>query len=90
MRLTEVETPALLVDIAAAGLAMPGLASRAFAKPDTPLHFVGWQYNPQIVAENVQTFETTYDENVVSELVAGEYRALLETMLIADKKFDML
>ena len=76
--------------VAAAGLAFPGLAPRAFAKPDTPLHFVGWQYNPQIVAENVQTFETIYDENVDYQLVAGEYQALLETMLIAGKKFDML
>jgi hypothetical protein len=74
----------------AASLAMTGLAPRAFAKPDTPLHFVGWQYNPQIVAENVATFETMYDENVDYQLVAGEYQALLETMLIAGKKFDMM
>jgi multiple sugar transport system substrate-binding protein len=76
--------------LAAAGLAMPGLAPRAFAKPATPLHFVGWQYNPQIVAENVATFESLYDENVDYQLVPGEYQALLETMLIAGKKFDMM
>jgi multiple sugar transport system substrate-binding protein len=76
--------------LAGAALAMPALAPRAFAKPVTPLHFVGWQYNPQIVAENVNTFDTLYDENVDYQLVAGEYQALIETMLIAGKKFDML
>lgn len=67
-----------------------GTATRAFAKPATPLHFVGWQYNPQIVAENVDIFAKLYDENVDYQLVAGEYQALLETMLVAGKKFDML
>ena len=75
---------------AGAGLAVPALAPRAFAKPDTALHFVGWQYNPQIVAENVATFSQLYGENVDYQLVAGEYQALLETMLVAGKKFDML
>jgi multiple sugar transport system substrate-binding protein len=73
-----------------AGAMLPTLGSRAVAKPTTPLHFVGWQYNPQIVAENVATFEKLYDENVDYQLVAGEYQALLETMLIAGKKFDMM
>jgi multiple sugar transport system substrate-binding protein len=76
--------------LAGAGLALPSLATQAFAKPDAAMHFVGWQYNPQIVAENVATFEKLYDENVDYQLVAGEYQALLETMLIAGKKFDML
>jgi multiple sugar transport system substrate-binding protein len=73
-----------------AAAALRGTASRAFARPATPLHFVGWQYNPQIVAENVGIFEKLYDENVDYQLVAGEYQALLETMLVAGKKFDML
>lgn len=76
--------------LAGIGAVAPGAASPALAKPATPLHFVGWQYNPQIVAENVATFEKLYDENVDYQLVAGEYQALLETMLVAGKKFDML
>ena len=42
---------------AAAALAVPGVARRAFAAPSEPLRFIGWQYNPQIVAENVETFK---------------------------------
>src|SRR5579875_1143838 len=76
--------------LAGAGMALPGLARRARAAPATKLHFVGWQYNPQIVAENVATFEKLYDEAVDYQLVAGEYQALVETMLVAGKKFDML
>ena len=75
---------------AAAGALLPALAAPAQAKPATPLHFVGWQYHPDIVAENVATFSSLYDENVEYQLVAGEYQALLETMLIAGKDFDML
>ena len=76
--------------LAGIGAVAPGLRSSAQAKPSTPLHFVGWQYNPQIVAENVATFDNLYDENVDYQLVAGEYQALLETMLVAAKQFDML
>ncbi len=79
-----------LAALAGIGAVAPGIATPARAKPATPLHFVGWQYNPQIVAENVATFEKLYDENVDYQLVAGEYQALLETMLVAGKKFDML
>lgn len=62
----------------------------AQAEPSKPLNFVGWQYHPDIVAENVAKFQTLYDERVEYQLVAGEYQALLETMLIAGKNFDML
>ena len=75
---------------AGAGAVLPGMLTRASAAPAKPLHFVGWQYNPQIVAENVATFNKLYDENVEYQLVAGEYQALLETMLVAGKKFDMM
>ena len=60
---------------AGAALAVPGAAGKALAAPEEPLHFVGWQYNPQIVAENVETFKTLNDENVNYELVPGEYHA---------------
>ncbi|MEZ5667352.1 MAG: extracellular solute-binding protein [Alphaproteobacteria bacterium] len=77
--------------LAAAGaLAAPGLAGRAAAAPADPLHFVGWQYNPQIVEENVGIFRDLYDENVNYELVPGEYHAVVETKLIAGQHIDMM
>ena len=75
---------------AGAALAVPGVAGKALAAPEEPLHFVGWQYNPQIVAENVETFKTLYDENVNYELVPGEYHAVVETKLIAGQHIDMM
>ena len=69
---------------------LPGVAGRALAAPEDPLHFVGWQYNPQIVAENVETFKTLNDENVNYELVPGEYHAVVETKLIAGQHIDMM
>ena len=41
----------------AAALATPRLIRSSSAAPAEPLHFVGWQYNPQIVAENVDIFK---------------------------------
>ncbi len=64
--------------------------SRAIAAPSTPLHFIGWQYNPQIVAENVDIFKKLYDENVDYELVSGEYHAIAETKLMAGQHVDMM
>ncbi len=75
---------------AGAALALPGVAGKALAAPEEPLHFVGWQYNPQIVAENVETFKTLNDENVNYELVPGEYHAVVETKLIAGQHIDMM
>ena len=64
---------------AAATLAAPGIGGRAFAAPSEPLRFIGWQYHPEIAAENVETFKKLYDENVSYELVPGEYHAVAET-----------
>ena len=75
---------------AGAALAVPGVAGKALAAPEDPLHFVGWQYNPQIVAENVEIFKTLNDENVNYELVPGEYHAVVETKLIAGQHIDMM
>jgi multiple sugar transport system substrate-binding protein len=75
---------------AATALALPGIARRALAAPADPMHFVGWQYNPQIVSENVETFKNLYDENVDYELVPGEYHAVAETKLIAGQHIDMM
>lgn len=78
------------VGATAAALIVPGAAKHAFAAPSDPLHFVGWQYNPQIVSENVETFKGLYDENVNYELVPGEYHAVAETKLIAGQHIDMM
>jgi multiple sugar transport system substrate-binding protein len=75
---------------AAAALTAPRLIDSAFAAPAEPLHFVGWQYNPQIVAENVDIFKKLYDENVEYELVPGEYHAIAETKMIAGQHIDMM
>ena len=75
---------------AAAGLAMPHLASRAEAAPAEPMQFIGWQYNPQIVEENVNIFKKLYDENVNYELVPGEYHAIAETKLVGGQHIDMM
>ena len=72
-----------------AGRARPDPAA-PLAAPAEPLHFVGWQYNPQIVAENVDIFKKLYDENVEYELVPGEYHAVAETKLIAGQHIDMM
>lgn len=75
---------------AAAGLVLPGAVGSASAAPAEPMHFIGWQYNPQIVAENVETFKQLYEENVNYELVPGEYHAVAETKLIAGQHVDMM
>ncbi|HRY24162.1 MAG: extracellular solute-binding protein [Geminicoccaceae bacterium] len=74
----------------AAAVALPGLSRRALAQADPPLSFVGWQYNPQIVEENVNIFRELYGENVNYELVPGEYHAVVETKLIGGQKIDMM
>src|SRR5512132_205893 len=75
---------------AAATLSAPRLIRSALAAPAEALHFVGWQYNPQIVAENVDIFKKLYGENVDYELVPGEYHAIAETKLIAGQHIDMM
>ena len=74
----------------AASLALPGLSRGALAQASPPLTFVGWQYNPQIVEENVNIFRELYDETVDYELVPGEYHAVVETKLIGGQKIDMM
>ena len=75
---------------AAATLAAPGIGRRAFAAPSEPLRFIGWQYHSEIAVENVEAFKKLYDENVVYELVPGEYHAVAETKLIAGQHIDMM
>jgi len=75
---------------AALGAALPALPRGAQAAPGKPLRFIGWAYNPQIVAENVETFKKLYDENVDYELVPGEYHAIAETKLMGGQHVDMM
>ena len=72
--------------ITAAGV----LGRPAFAAPSEPISFIGWQFQPQIVEENVGVFSELYDENVVYELVTGEYHAVAETKLIGGQQIDMM
>ncbi|HEY6433298.1 MAG TPA: extracellular solute-binding protein [Acetobacteraceae bacterium] len=72
------------------GLAAAGAIRRAHAAPSQPLHFIGWEYNPQIVADNVKTFEHLYNESVDYQLVPGEYHAVVETRLVAGQHYDMM
>ncbi|PTE10890.1 ABC transporter substrate-binding protein [Mesorhizobium helmanticense] len=75
----------------AAGLSAAAMmGSRAFAAPSTPISFVGWQYQPQIVEENVKSFMKLYDENVNYELVSGDYHPVAETKLTGGQHIDML
>lgn len=66
------------------------LAGKAFAKPSTPISFIGWQYQPQIVEENVKIFSDLYDESVTYELVTGDYHPIAETKLTGGQHVDML
>jgi multiple sugar transport system substrate-binding protein len=63
---------------------------RAFAAPSQALKFVGWQYEPEIVANNVKIFEKLYDEKVNYELVTGNYPTVAETRLTGGQQYDML
>ncbi|MDB5526628.1 MAG: hypothetical protein JWM58_4391 [Rhizobium sp.] len=71
-------------------LAVPGMMGQARAAPRDPLHFIGWQYNPQIVADNVDIFKKIYDESVDYQLVPGEYPAIAETKLMSGEPIDMM
>jgi multiple sugar transport system substrate-binding protein len=66
------------------------VGAAAFAAPADPMQFIGWQYQPEIVAENVGIFSKLYDENVNYELVPGEYHAVAETKLIGGQHIDMM
>ena len=61
----------------------------ALGAPSTPLTFVGWQYQPQIVEENVGIFSDLYDESVNYELATGDYHAVVETKLTGGQHMDM-
>lgn len=54
------------------------------------MKFAGWQYQPQIVEDNVKKFMQIYDENVSYELIPGEYHPVVETKLTGGQHLDML
>ena len=60
----------------AGAAALPSFGRPASAAPAEAMQFIGWQYQPEIVAENVGIFSKLYDENVNYELVPGEYHAI--------------
>ncbi|MAQ83083.1 MAG: sugar ABC transporter substrate-binding protein [Maritimibacter sp.] len=66
------------------------LGRSAFAQPAEAISFIGWQFQPQMVEENVGIFEELYTENVNYELVSGEYHPIAETRLIGGEQIDML
>ena len=74
----------------AGAAALPSLGRPAAAAPAEAMQFIGWQYQPEIVAENVGIFSKLYDENVNYELVPGEYHAVAETKLIGGQHIDMM
>jgi multiple sugar transport system substrate-binding protein len=74
-----------------AALSAAALAARsAFAAPAKPLTFIGWQYHPEIVDQNVETFKKLYDEAVTYELVSGDYHPVVETKLTGGQHVDMM
>jgi multiple sugar transport system substrate-binding protein len=60
------------------------------AAPSAPLTFIGWQYHPEIVEQNVAIFKNLYDENVTYELVSGDYHPVVETKLTGGQHVDMM
>jgi multiple sugar transport system substrate-binding protein len=75
----------------AAALSAGAMLGRpAAAAPSAPISFIGWQYQPQIVEENVNTFKKLYDENVAYELVSGDYHPVVETKLTGGQHIDMM
>jgi multiple sugar transport system substrate-binding protein len=75
---------------AAALSASAALGRSASAAPAAPLTFIGWQYQPQIVEQNVDTFKKLYDENVTYELVSGDYHPVVETKMTGGQHIDMM
>jgi multiple sugar transport system substrate-binding protein len=74
-----------------AGLAAAMLTgSRVSAAPSTPLTFIGWQYHPEIVEQNVDIFKKLYNEAVNYELVSGDYHPSVETKLTGGQHIDMM
>jgi multiple sugar transport system substrate-binding protein len=64
--------------------------AKAANAPAKPIQFVGWQYHPEIVEENVKTFTQLYNENVQYSLIPGDYHSIAETKLIGGQSYDML
>src|SRR5204862_7093116 len=77
--------PAAAATSAPAAGATPAAAAGAFKfakRGEGPLHFVGWQYHPEVVEENVKIFKGMYNDDVNYELVAADYHPVAETKFI--------
>jgi multiple sugar transport system substrate-binding protein len=73
---------------ALAATAFAGAPARA--APSQALTFIGWQYHPEIVEQNVAIFKKLYDENINYELVSGDYHPVVETKLTGGQHVDMM
>ena len=66
------------------------LGRPAWAAPATPITFIGWQYQPQIVDDNVDIFKKLYDENVTTSWCPASTTPVVETKLIGGQHVDMM
>lgn len=57
---------------------------------DDETYFRGWQYKPEVVQDNVDTFNKVHNADVDYATVTGDYPALMEKSLIAKDKLDIL
>jgi len=78
---------------AALGISAPMLAglARFGAAPasaqDGPITMVGWGYSPEIVEDNVNLFQTEYEESVDYQLTTGgNYHQIVETKFLGGQR----
>ena len=79
--------------LAGAGLtaagALGGLVPKAHAA--TTLNFKGWDYEPDLVRENINLFEKHFpDVNVKYEAVGGNYNDKMAALFVAESPLDCL
>lgn len=76
----------------ALGLSAPLIASLLRLSPTAaaqsePITMVGWGYSPEIVQDNITSFESSYDENVEYQLTeGGNYHQIVETKLLGGER----
>lgn len=78
---------------AGAGVAAAGLAGRLIspASAAVSLNFKGWDYEPDLVRENINFFERQYpDIKVNYEAVGGNYNDKLAALFVAKSPLDCL
>ena len=53
------------------------------------LVFRGWNFRPEVVQENTETFNAKYDETADYQTITGDYIAIMENFHIANQPLDM-